>query len=61
VRSPGAEGDYIEGAIASSSDLIESVLDRLPDEGWTVLDTSHQAPAATAAEIRALADQAPAR
>lgn len=60
VRSPGPEGDDIEGAIAHSSNIIESVLDRLPDAGWTVIDTSDRAPADTAAAIRALAGKPPA-
>jgi predicted kinase len=51
VRSPGPEGDFIEGAITFAYDVLESVLDRLPDEGWQVLDTSALTPKATAAAI----------
>jgi predicted kinase len=55
MRSPGPEGDYIEGAIAHSTAVIGSVLDRLPSEGWTVIDTSDLTPEATVAVILAAA------
>ncbi len=51
VRSPGPEGDYIEGAIAHAAGIIGPVLDRLPAEGWTVIDTSALTPEATVAAI----------
>jgi len=56
LRSPGPDGDYIEGAIAHSSAVIESVLDRLPAEGWTVIDTSALTPDATVAAILGASD-----
>ena len=59
MRSPGPEGDYIEGAIAHSAAVIESVLDRLPAEGWTVIDTSELTPEATVDAIRALVGPPP--
>ncbi len=51
MRSPGPESDHIEGAIAHSAAVIGSVLDRLPSEGWTVIDTSELTPEATVAAI----------
>jgi predicted kinase len=55
ARSPGPEGDYIEGAIAFSTDIVEAVMGGLPAAGWTVIDTRDQAPGETADAIRALA------
>ena len=56
ARTPGPEGEYIAGAIAHAASVIEPVLDQLPGEGWTVIDTSDLSPEATAAAIRALAE-----
>jgi predicted kinase len=60
-RSPGEAGAYVDGAIPLVYAMLAPVIERLADEGWLVLDTTHLDVADAVDAIRARAGLAPAR